>query len=76
MGSKMTKETIKNIADGTTAGSSTLLVVLAFMAWQEMTSIKTQLATHITQTNTIVEQLMRRVETLEKRVGFHSGHVE
>ena len=65
----MSKETINDIASKATAGGTSFLAIIGFLAWQELSSIKTQLATHISQTNTLIQRLEQRIENLEKRFG-------
>jgi hypothetical protein len=65
----MSKETFNDLASKATAGGTSFLAIIGFLAWQELSSIKTSLATHIAQTNTLIQRLETRIENLEKRVG-------
>ena len=69
----MSKETIDNLANKATAGSTTALLAVAFFAWQNLSDIKTQLATHIEQTNRLIHKLEERIDNLERRFGAMPG---
>lgn len=65
----MSKDQAKDITSLVGAGSSSGLLIVALFAWQQLSDIKGQLATHISQTNTLIQRLETRIENLEKRVG-------
>lgn len=68
----MSKEQASDLASKATAGSNVLLVAIATMAWNSLQSMERKLDAHMAQTTKIVEALERRVESIEKRIGFRS----
>lgn len=66
----MSKEQSSDLASKATAGSNVVLVAIATMAWNSLQSMERKLDAHMAQTTKIVEALERRVESIEKRIGF------
>ena len=73
----MSKETLNDIASKATATSSTAMLAAIVWVGSQISDIKTQLATHIQQTQVLIQKLETRIENLERRVGtFGSGRFE
>ena len=72
----MSKESINELANKATAGSTSILAIVGIMAWQQLSDIKADLKNHIQQTTVLIQEIKARVETLERKVGEMKGDMQ